>query len=178
MNVLIAIASRHGSTRGIAEVIGGELLDAGILVDVRDMHEVDTIDNYDAIILGSAVYMGSWLAEARKFAEKHREQLAERPLWLFSSGPTGNEPHLEGIPKGVADLLETTHARGHRIFAGKLTRDDLGMRERLITRMVKAPEGDFRDWFLIRAWGHEIATALRTESIPVEQAHSSLSAGG
>jgi menaquinone-dependent protoporphyrinogen oxidase len=178
MNVLIATASRHGSTREIADVIGSELRDAGMLADVRDMQEVGTLHGYDAVILGSAVYMGSWLSEARKFAEQYREQLAARPLWLFSSGPTGDAPHPEGVPKGVAELLETAHARGHRIFAGKLMKNDLGRGERLITRMVHAPEGDFRDWLAIRAWAQEIAVALRAETVPAEQAQSSLSAGG
>jgi menaquinone-dependent protoporphyrinogen oxidase len=56
--------------------------------------------------------------------------------------------------------MRATHARGHRVFVGKLNPGDLGFGERLMAKVVKAPEGDFRDWDAIRAWAREIAAAL------------------
>jgi menaquinone-dependent protoporphyrinogen oxidase len=83
------------------------------------------------------------------------------PVWLFSSGPIGkDDPKPKGDPKQVAGLMEKTKARGHRIFAGEVDKSKLGFAERAVTRVVGAPEGDFRDWDAIRAWAGEIAESL------------------
>lgn len=161
MRVLIAVASRHGSTYEIAEVIAAEVRAAGDVVDLRAAEDVDSLESYDAVVLGSAVYMGKWLPEARQFVTRHRARLAAIPVWLFCSGPLGHDdPKPAGDPAGLDDLIQATQARGHRIFSGKLDMRGLGMGERLIVRMVKAPEGDIRDWDAIRAWAREIATEL------------------
>jgi menaquinone-dependent protoporphyrinogen oxidase len=163
MNILIAVASRHGSTHDIAEVYAQELRHVGHVVDVRDVDGSLAIEHYGAVIVGSAIYMGNWLPEARQFVEHNQAALTNVPVWLFSSGPLGQgdaQPH--GEPAHLDELMQATHARAHRIFAGKLDKSSLGLGERLITRMVKAPEGDFREWEAIRVWAHEIADALPT----------------
>ena len=91
MNALVAVASRHGSTEGIAEAIAEELRAAGIDTDLREADEVLDLEGYTAVVLGSAVYLGNWLPEARWVVERHRERLATVPVWLFSSGPLGEE---------------------------------------------------------------------------------------
>ena len=159
--VLITVASKHGATRGIADAIAEELRRRGLDAEVRAAGTVRGIQGYDAVVLGSAVYMGKWLPAARDLADREREVLAGLPVWLFSSGPLGHEhPQPEGEPAQLDQLLAQTNARGHRIFAGELDRSELGAGERLLARMVKAPEGDFRDWDAIRAWADEIADAL------------------
>ena len=116
---------------------------------------------YDAAIIGSAVYAGNWLPAATAFVERERVRLAAVPVWLFSSGPVGAEhPQPEGDPKQLAEVQATIGVREHRIFAGKLDKHDLNLAERVITRVVGAPDGDFRDWDAIRAWAREIAAAL------------------
>jgi menaquinone-dependent protoporphyrinogen oxidase len=161
MNILLAVASRHGSTLEIGERIAQELRSVGYSVDVRDVEGASTIEHYGAAVVGSAIYMGAWLPEARQFVERNRTWLADIPVWLFSSGPLGqDDPQPHGEPAHLDELIRTTHARAHRIFVGKLDKSSLGLGERLITRVVKAPEGDFRDWETIRAWAREIADAL------------------
>ncbi|HET7037555.1 MAG TPA: flavodoxin domain-containing protein [Thermomicrobiaceae bacterium] len=161
IRVLIAVASKHGATRGIADAIAAELRRRGLDAEVREAAEVRDIGGYDAVILGSAVYMGKWLPAARELAASQREALAQLPVWLFSSGPLGHEnPQPQGEPAQLGRLLAETNARGHRIFAGELDKRELGAGERLLARAVKAPEGDFRDWDAIRAWADEIAAAL------------------
>src|SRR5947209_19655027 len=96
MKVLIAVASKHGSTREIAEAIAEELRQAASTVDLHEVEMVDTLIGYDAVILGSAIYAGNWLPEARHFAEQHPVLLAQVPLRVFSSGPLGApdpQPH-------------------------------------------------------------------------------------
>ena len=166
MRVLVANASRHGSTREIADAIAAELRAAGFDVDVREVGGVVDVDPYDVVVLGSAVYAGRWLPEAHRFAERHRAKLAAVPLWLFSSGPLGSDgPEPDGDPHRVADLVRAYGARGHRIFPGKLDRSALGLGERLVATMVGAPEGDFRDWGAIRGWARSIAGSLRAEGV-------------
>ncbi|MBC8076628.1 MAG: flavodoxin domain-containing protein [Chloroflexales bacterium] len=161
MYILIAIASRHGSTREIAEALAKELCVAGHSVEVQTIDENTAIETPDAVVIGSAIYMGGWLPEAREFVERSWLRLASVPTWLFSSGPLGHDdPQPQGNPAQLDELLATTGAREHRVFVGKLDKQRLHMGERLITAMVKAPEGDFRDWDAIRAWAHEIAAAL------------------
>jgi menaquinone-dependent protoporphyrinogen oxidase len=161
MNILIAVASRHGSTLEIAEAIGQELYSAGHLVDVRRADAILDPTKYDAVVIGSAIYMGGWLPAARQFVECTHARLAEVPVWLFSSGPLGAEaPQPTGDPTHLDELLQATGALEHRIFVGKLDKHQLGVAERLAARLVQAPEGDFREWAAIRGWAHTIASTL------------------
>jgi menaquinone-dependent protoporphyrinogen oxidase len=160
MKILVAFASRHGSTSEIADALAQELRVAGHSVAVRQADEVKELGGYEAAVIGSALYMGNWLPEARRFVEEHRERLATVPVWLFSSGPLGTgDPQPNGDPAHLDAMMRATHARGHRVFVGKLNPGDLGFGERLMAKVVKAPEGDFRDWDDIRAWAREIAAA-------------------
>jgi menaquinone-dependent protoporphyrinogen oxidase len=155
MNVLVTCASKHGATTEIAEALGRELRARGVDADVVQTAEVDGVAPYDAVVLGSAVYMGRWLPAARAFAERHADELAQRPTWLFSSGPIGEPPHPTEAP-ALDGLEERVHARGHRVLAGRLRRSDLSLAERTVARAVKAPEGDFRDWGAVAAFAEEI----------------------
>src|SRR5262245_49622748 len=86
VKVLIVSASRHGSTEEIAEQLAVVLREHGISVHTQHADRVQALDDYDGVILGSAVYLGHWLPPARRFAEQHAAQLAGLPVWLFSSG--------------------------------------------------------------------------------------------
>jgi menaquinone-dependent protoporphyrinogen oxidase len=165
MTVLVAYATKHGSTREIAEAIATTLADRGIPTEALAVDAVADVVPYDALVLGSAVYMGRWLKEATEFARRHRELLTERPLWLFSSGPLGTDVvDAEEQPKELAELRQMLGPRDHRLFYGALTRDALGFGERMVVKAVKAPEGDFRDWDEIRAWAVPIAGELARDA--------------
>ena len=109
-------------------------------------------------MIGSAVYVGRWLDPARELVETHAAALAERPVWLFSSGPLGPPDKLkpEGDPVDVAGLIETTDAVEHRVFAGRLDRKLLSFGEKAVVVAVRAPEGDFRDWDAIDGFADAI----------------------
>jgi len=104
MNVLVTVASKHGATMQIAEAIGRALAKADIGAEVVAPDEVRSLKGYDAVILGSAVYAGRWLDEAKRFVEREAPALAERPVWLFSSGPIGDPPKPEEEPIDVAPI--------------------------------------------------------------------------
>jgi menaquinone-dependent protoporphyrinogen oxidase len=114
MKVLVTVASRHGSTREIADSIAQELRVAGHSVAVRPVDAVQEIERYDAAVIGSAIYMGDWLPEARHFVAESRATLARLPVWLFSSGPLGtDDPQPHGDPAHLAEMVQATRANGH-----------------------------------------------------------------
>jgi menaquinone-dependent protoporphyrinogen oxidase len=162
MNVLVTVASKHGATTQIAEAIGRALAKADIGAEVVAPDEVRSLKGYDAVILGSAVYAGRWLDEAKRFVEREAPALAERPVWLFSSGPIGDPPKPDEEAIDVAPIRAVTGARDHRIFAGLLDKSQLGFGERAIVKVVRAEEGDYRPWPEIEAWVAGIAAALKT----------------
>jgi len=91
MRVLVAYASRHGATQGIAERIGETLRAAGVEAEVQPAASVKRAAGYDAYVIGSAAYMFHWLKDAVGFVRRNRAALAGKPVWLFSSGPLGTE---------------------------------------------------------------------------------------
>ena len=158
--VLVAAASKHGATGEIAAHIAETLRGRGCDVTVVDPAGIDAVDGYDAIVLGSAVYGGHWLADAKDLADRIAALDPRPAVWLFSSGPVGDPPKPDEEPVDVAAIVDATTPRGHRVFAGKITRAELGFAERAIMIAVRAPEGDFREWDEISDWANGIADAL------------------
>jgi menaquinone-dependent protoporphyrinogen oxidase len=164
--ILVTYATKHGATTEIAEKIGQTLQQAGLLVDVLPVEQVDSLGSYDAVVLGSAVYAGHWRKEAVDFLKDNEELLAERPVWIFSSGPTGEgDPAalLKGwrFPAGQWSVVEHIHPRDIMVFHGDLNMDKLNLAEKIIIKGVKAPTGDFRDWEMISSWATGIAQAMQ-----------------
>jgi menaquinone-dependent protoporphyrinogen oxidase len=165
MKLLVAYASKHGSTTGIAESIAAKLRAADHDVDVGPVAEVADVGTYDAYVIGSAVYYGGWMKEATAFVESNTAWLARRPVWLFSSGPVG--PAAPADPKELPTLREAIAPLDHRVFYGALDRHHLSIGERIVVGAVKAPDGDFRDWQQIDAWADEIALEIaKLEAVP------------
>jgi menaquinone-dependent protoporphyrinogen oxidase len=163
MRICIAYATRHGAT----------LRDEGLEAEVVPVADARVADTCDAIVVGSAAYIGSWLGEASDFVRRNEALLRSRPVWLFTSGPLGTElVDAEGRsvledPKGVTELAAAVGARGTKVFFGAFdpAEKPRGMSERLVRMMPASkallPPGDFRDWAVIDAWAREIAGALR-----------------
>jgi menaquinone-dependent protoporphyrinogen oxidase len=161
MAVLVTYASKHGSTREIAERIAEQLRRQGNDAQAAPVDEAESPAAYEAVVLGSAVYYGAWMKEAVEYARVHRGALAARPVWLFSVGPLGAEvKDVEEQPKEIAELRKLIAPRGHRIFFGVLDHHTLSFGERMVAKAVRASEGDFRDWAAIDGWAVEIARAL------------------
>lgn len=161
MTVLVAYASKHGSTEGIARAIADRLQDLGEEAEARSVDDVADLGDARAVVLGSAIYAGSWMKEAVEFARQHAEELATRSVWLFSSGPLGTDVEdEEEQPRQMAELKGTIGPVNHRVFFGTLDRSKLGFADRMMVKAVKAPDGDFRDWDAIREWTDGIAKNL------------------
>ncbi|HEX5331735.1 MAG TPA: flavodoxin domain-containing protein [Cellulomonas sp.] len=160
MKILVTVASRHGATKEIGTAIAAVLSAAGHSVDELDPALVTGVTGYDAVVLGSAVYTAHWLPAARDFAAKYADDLARRPVWIFSSGLATQPAARANSPHEMLALRDTLGARGHRSFAGRLDRSVLAFTERSIIAGARAREGDHRDFGAIAAWAGQIAAAL------------------
>jgi menaquinone-dependent protoporphyrinogen oxidase len=160
MKILVSAASKHGATADIATAIAERLVAAGHEADVLAPDSVTSVAGYDAVVLGSGVYVGPWLDVAKDLVERVGDELTAKPVWLFSSGPIGDPPKPEEDPADLPDLMAATGARGHRLFAGLVDKSRLGLGEKVILAAVRASEGDYRPWDEIRAWADEIAAEL------------------
>lgn len=189
--VLVVYGSRHGGTQGIAERIGEVLRTQGLAAEVSAADHVAGLGNADAVVVGSGVYMGSWLKEPIEFIQRNQTELAARPLWLFSSGPLAGSTAKKSAGGPIEDALgpedgpgsggrrkvealsAVTHPRDHRVFLGAYDPKDppRTLAERIVRMMPAAkgilPPGDFRDWVAIEAWAREIAASLVEPAIAV-----------
>lgn len=180
MRVLVGFASRRGATKGIAERIAATLEAQGVDVVLNSMREAPGVEGFDAFVLGSSAYMGKWEPEADAFVRRHAAVLAERPIWLFSSGPVGTEM-VDGKgrnvidasrPQEFAEFEPLLHPRDMKIFFGAYDPfgPKAGFAERLVAKMPAIrdamPAGDFRDWPAIEAWARGIATVLQPALAP------------
>jgi menaquinone-dependent protoporphyrinogen oxidase len=166
--VLVAFASKLGSTAEIAEVIAATLREAGHHASAHTVREVKGLDGWDAVVLGSAIYAAHWQRDARRFTTRFRAELAARPLWLFSSGPLDARlarADLPITPHG-AEITAGLGALDHHTFGGRLAPDAPIDPQVLATH----PIGDFRDWEVIRAYGRQIAAGLAAIPLPAGEA--------
>ena len=176
MVVLVAYATDHGSTRGVADRIAGRLQLRGVRAEACAVADVLQVSRYEAVVLGSAIHGGKWLPEARQFADRNAALLRERPVWLFSVSTLGDEESM--FPPGVADRLRAwrketpelaemrrlLHPREHRNFAGAIARSHWPATGRAFFLATGGRYGDHRNWPAIEAWADLIATQLHVKS--------------
>ena len=165
MKVLVAYASKRGSTAEIAETVAATLRRSGLDVSLRPAEEVRSLDSYDAVVVGSAVYVKRWRGDAKHFLKQHRKALRQLPFWVFSSGPVGdptNDRAEWNEPPRLARKVEEMGARGHVVFGGRLPDEPRGTMERAMVEGTPKEFRDRRDWDRIRAWAGEIVAALDT----------------
>jgi menaquinone-dependent protoporphyrinogen oxidase len=167
--VLVAYASKYGATEQIAEKIGEVLNQAGLSADVLPAEEVKDPSAYQAVVLGSAVYIGKWRKQAAKFLKENEKILTERPVWLFSSGPAGEGDPVEllqgwAFPSALQPIADRIQPRDIAVFHGDVDVEKVNFIERAMIKNVESPVGDFRDWEAITAWATEIAKALKQAS--------------
>jgi menaquinone-dependent protoporphyrinogen oxidase len=168
MKLLVTYASKHGSTAEIAKVIGDELHKRHYEVEVKSVEDVGSLAGYDAFVIGSAVYAGGWMKSAARFLRSNRDRLAGHPVWLFSSGPTGQgDPNeiMDGwiFPENLKTVREKINPRDVILFHGKIDPDRLSATERMIIKSVKATVGDYRDWLVVRGWVRRIDLDLKSD---------------
>jgi menaquinone-dependent protoporphyrinogen oxidase len=163
MTVLVAYASKRGSTAEIAETVAATLRREGLGVCLEQAGDVESLERFDAVVLGSAVYMKRWRGDARHFLKKHRKALRQVPFWVFSSGPVGDPARDDQAwtePPRLAEKVEALGGRGHTVFGGCVPAEPQGMMERKMVEGIPKEHRDRRDWDEIRAWAKQVASDL------------------
>ncbi len=171
--VLVTYATKYGATAEIAEKIGQVLRQAGLYADVLPVDSVSDLTAYKAVVLGSAVYMGQWRKEAVEFLQANEKVLAERQVWLFSSGPTGEGDPVEltkgwRFPQAQQPIADRIQPRGIAIFHGNVNIKKLNFIEKWMLKNVQTPLGDFRDWETVTSWATSITDALKEKDLASE----------
>lgn len=159
MHVLVTVGSKRGGTEGIARMLAGALRHEGVEASVLPPDQVASLEGFDGVIVGGALYANRWHRDARRFVRRREADLRGLPVWFFSSGPIDDSAEQRIIPPTgqVTVLMERVGALGHVTFGGRLARDAKGF---LARGMAKNFAGDFRDQDHIRSWAKELAQAL------------------
>jgi menaquinone-dependent protoporphyrinogen oxidase len=172
LRILVVYGSKYGSTKGIAERIAGKLSATGHQSAAVPAEFAGPLDGYDAFVIGSAAYMGSWLKEPAEFVRRNKAALSTRPVWLFSSGPLGRESQDSqgrdlretSVPKEIAEFKEAIAPRDHHVFFGAADHTKFNFGRRMVYAMPAIRkvlmDGDYRDWNEIDLWAAGIAEAL------------------
>lgn len=194
--ILIVYAGKYGSTAEVAEAIGQELNQCGVVVDVRRAKDVSEISSYHAVIVGSPIYMGKWLSEVMKFMKENEEALSRVPVIYFTvcleltrnfgeeyqGIPIYLDPELGHAPKVEGKL--SFSEKGHQLsgylgqvlkkaptvkpvnaalFGGRYYHKEAKFFDKLLMKLIKSREGDFRNWEAIRSWAASLYPMLLQE---------------
>lgn len=160
MKVLVTAASKHGSTTEIADAIASRLRIDGVEVDRFDPESVQSVSDYDAVVVGSAVYMRQWMEPARAFVKRFHAQLRKIPTWGFSVGMSGVPKRANQDSKKIGPVFPDSVFRHTAAFAGRYDPSRLSLRERSVARIAGALEGDYREWSEVESWADMIAKDL------------------
>jgi menaquinone-dependent protoporphyrinogen oxidase len=164
--VLVAYASKYGATKEIAEKIGEVLKQEGLLADVLPVKSVKNLAAYKAVVIGSGVYIAKWRKEAANLLKANEKLLAERPVWLFSSGPASKGDPVQllkgwRLPKELQPTADSIKPRDIAVFHGNINVGKMNPIEKWMMKQVKTEYGDFRDWNAINKWAKDIADAVK-----------------
>jgi menaquinone-dependent protoporphyrinogen oxidase len=160
-SVLLAYATRFGSTQEVAETVAATLREGGLEVDLQPMQDVKSLDGCDAVVLGAAIYNAKWHADAHQFLSQYQEALSQRPVVIFALGPLSPS---EAAKRNSRRQLDVELAKypwlkpvAVEIFAGKYdpTKPGMGFFDRFV------PARDVRNWDAIRTWASALPARLQ-----------------
>ena len=162
--LLVAYATRYGSTKEVAERIAATLREDGSVVDVQAAERVRSLDGYRAVVVGAPLYMFNWLKAARRFLSQNRTALERVPVAVFALGPTEDKEkdwqetqgQLDKVLAGFPWLTPVAV----ELFGGKFDPARLTFPYTLIPALKKMPVSDIRDWDAVRAWARGLGEKL------------------
>ena len=164
-SILVAYATRYGSTQEVAEAVAATLREHGLAVDIQPMRAVQSLEGYRAVVLGAPLYLFHWHKDAIHFLAKHREALTARPVAIFALGPFhADEKEFQGareqLNQELAKFPWLTPA-AITIFGGKFDPQKLTFPHNLVPALGKMPASDVRDWMAVRAWASDLAAQFQ-----------------
>jgi menaquinone-dependent protoporphyrinogen oxidase len=162
--VLVSFATQYGSTKEVAEAIAGTLRESGFAVDLQPQREVRTLNEYNAVILGSPLMMNRWHKDTHGFLSRHRQALSQIPVAIFSLGPV-HDPHDDQEWQACRAQLDKEVSKSSwfkpvavELFGGRF---DPALLQFPLNKLAgSAPASDIRDWKAIRAWAENLPTML------------------
>ncbi len=170
-SILVAYATRYGSTREVADAVGARLRELGFDVEVRPAGKVRSLDGYGVVVLGAPFYIGSMLKEAREFLDLHKNGLAQVPVAIFALGPTAADDNVKAARAqldGALAKMPWLRPAAAEMFVGKYDPARLHLADKLLAALPASPlhgmtARDDRDWGAIKAWAGALPAALRLE---------------
>jgi menaquinone-dependent protoporphyrinogen oxidase len=163
-SVLVTYATRFGSTQEVAEAVASTLREHGLMVDVQHMPEVLSLEGYDAVVLGTALYMFRLHGDALHFLAKHRKALTWQRVAVFALGPFHDDPKewetaRNNLDKGLAKF-PWLRPIDHQVFGGRFDPAKLTFPWNFVPGLRRIPATDIRDWAAIQHWASELAAKL------------------
>lgn len=163
--VLVTWATRYGSTAEVADAIAQVLRASGLAVKARPMRSVESIEEFDAVVLGCALYMSRIHRDARRFLSRHRAALSRRPVALFVLGPIHNDekewPAARAQLKKQLAKFPWLNLTAQEVFGGRWDPSTMGFPFGWLPAVRAIPVSDARDWDAIRVWAGQLAAALQ-----------------
>ncbi|MDO9084742.1 MAG: flavodoxin domain-containing protein [Anaerolineaceae bacterium] len=168
-SVLITYATRYGSTKEVAEKIAQILIHDEFEVEVLPCKKVDTIEQYQFIVIGAPYYIGGMLKDAKNFLLRNQDMLSKKPVAFFALGPIGEtekeltetqnqlDKELKQFPwfKPISTVM----------FGGKYNPKKLRLLDKFLTLPPASPlhnlaANDARNWEDIKNWAEKITASL------------------
>jgi menaquinone-dependent protoporphyrinogen oxidase len=164
-SVLVAYATRYGSTREVAEAVAAALRESGLGVDVQPVSRVRALDGYSAVVLGAPLFMFHWHKDARRFLSRYRQALMDRSVAVFALGPFHDEEKEwhEVRPQLDKELAKFPWFRpiAAQVFGGVFDPAKLRFPLNLMPALKQMPASDIRDWAAIRAWASSLVARFQ-----------------
>lgn len=169
-SVLVAYATRYGSTQEVAEAVAATLRERGLELDIEHMPKVRSLERYDAVVLGAPIFYGFWHKDARRFLSRHREALTKRPVAIFALGPLdADEKQMQGARASLDKALMSFAwlvPVALEVFIGKYDPTKLRFPDSLVlafpaSPLKKLPATDMRDWTAIHGWASNLVAKLQ-----------------
>jgi menaquinone-dependent protoporphyrinogen oxidase len=166
VKVLVAYGSKYGSTKEIADKMGGAIKQEGLEVDILSAAKVKSLADYKGVVIGSAAYIGGWRKEVTNFVKKNEKALSQLPVWIFSSGPAGKGDPVQQVkgwlyPKALKPIIDNIKPRDVTVFHGNINTEKMNAIEKWMIKQVKSEYGDFRDWEMITGWAKKVAGEIK-----------------
>ncbi len=166
--ILVAYASRYGSTLEVAERIAATLREAGLEVDLQSLREVESVEDYDAVVMGAPLFMVRWHKDAFRFLKRHRKALTQLPVAVFALGPFHDDEAEWADVRAQLDkeLKKYPWFRpfARQVIGGKYDPQKLGFPWSVMPGVKKLPASDIRDWTAITGWARELAVRFQTKA--------------
>jgi menaquinone-dependent protoporphyrinogen oxidase len=162
-SVLVAYATKYGSTREVAEAVASTLRECGVDAVARPADEVRGLAGYSAVVLGTALYFFMWRGEAHRFLKRNRRELTGLPVAVFGLGPIEDTPEQFVGARGHLDKGLAKHAWlapvSVTVFGGRLDPTHLRFPDNN-PAMRNMAAVDLRDFDAIRAWARGLIDVL------------------